>query len=111
MLYRDVTTISSDNNTCNVINTNDIIYGYSNQNRTRKKYVLIQDKYILSETTTNSYGYSVDTYNCINNQVLNALPSEANYYTPFYGCVAFALSVFVLYLVWFSVRSILGRKA
>lgn len=110
MIYRDVSTITGDNNTCNALNSDSVIYGFQNNNKVRNTYILIQDKYFKTQTSTSSYGYDISTYRCFSTQELEQLAAESNYYTPFYGAVALAISVLVLGLVWFCMKSIFGRR-
>lgn len=110
MLYRDVSAITSDNNSCNYINSEQIIYGFSNSNRTRKTYILLEDKYYLTNTTTQTNAYNISTYTCLSSTELQTLPSTANFYLPFYSSIAISLSILVLFIVWFSIKSILGRR-
>ena len=110
MIYRDVTSITADNNTCNAVSSDSVIYGYSNNNKTRHTYVLIEDKYVKTQTSTNNYGYDITPYRCFSTQELESLAAESNYYTPFYGVVALAISALVLGLVWFCIKSIFGRR-
>lgn len=110
MIYRDVTAIKADNNNCNTVNSNTVIYGYKNNNRTRYTYTLIEDKYIKTQEYNSTYGYDVGNSLCLSDSQIEQLPAFANYYTPFYGCMAFGMCVCVFGLVWFCVKSIFGRR-
>lgn len=110
MIYRDVTTITADNNTCNAVSSDSVIYGFQNNNKTRHTYVLFEDKYIKTQTSTSNYGYDITTYRCFSTQELEALPATSNYYTPFYGVIALVIAMLVLGLVWFCIKSIFGRR-
>lgn len=110
MLYRDVRRIESDNNTCNVIVNASTVYGFKNNNQTRNTYVLIEDKYFKTSTDNNNFGYNISSYTCLSHEDLAALTSPANAYVPFYSFVALILCVLSLWLVWFAVKSIFGRR-
>lgn len=110
MIYRDVTEISSDNNSCNTVVNDYTIYGFTNNRQTRYQYVLIEDKYYKSQTSNSNYGYDISNYVCLDTATLTTLPAHSNYYVPFYAFLAFALSVAVFGLTWFAVKSIFGRR-
>lgn len=109
MLYRDVSEIQNDENTCNTIVSTSVIYGFKDNNQTRNRYVLIEDKYVKSSSDTGNY--NISNYHCITNQELAALSSNANRFQPFYVALGFSLSVLTLVLVWSLLKSILGRRA
>lgn len=110
MIYRDVSAIVADQNDCNYLSSDKQIYGFSNSYRTRKVYVLIEDKYYLSSTSTQTQPYNVANYNCLTDPNLTTLTSSSNAFVPFYGFVAISLSICVLCIVWFAIKSILGRR-
>ena len=107
-LFRDIRAIDSDNNDCNVIVDSNTIQGY--KYRYRRTYKLIGDTYFKADEYYSDYHFDHGSGICISSEQLHQLPSDANYFTPFYGLGAFALVVFLLFIVWYSVRSIFGRS-
>lgn len=110
MLYRDVANVLSDNNSCNAVVNSTTIYGFSNSNRTRRTYTLIEDKYYYTGVNNSTYGYDISSYVCSSNEQLQALPSFANYLTPIYGICAFSLAFCSFAVTWFAIKSIFGRR-
>lgn len=107
-LFRDTKVIDNDYNDCNVIVDSNTIQGY--KWRRRRTYKLIGDTYFKSDDYYSDYDFSRGSSVCLSSDQLHQLPSDANYFTPFYGLGAFALACFLLFIVWYSVRSIFGRS-
>lgn len=108
-LYRDVSKVQEDQNSCVVLNSPTVLYSYTNSDRTRKTYYLVEDTYYLARTENSSYGYNHNDYECLTSSQLETMPSAANALTPIYGFICCCLALAVLGIVWYVIRSLFGR--
>lgn len=89
------------NTGCNIINSSTNFYNYSNDNLTRKTYIIYEGKAILQSSTYNQYGYT-HTGNCLSTGDLVYKP-ELGIYFPIF---AFGLIFSAMFLAY---KIVLGR--
>lgn len=88
---------------CNILSSNNQIQNYSVDRYTRKIFVFNGGKWYLQRTETQTYGWSIGSYECLSNDDLDNLNSNAQYVPFFYG-MAFILFLVAVFAFFKSIK-------